>query len=102
MEARESYLWISSTSKAVLQEIHDTLLQANFKASEADLCLLYKEDQETGVCIMLIYINDMLIVGKTKAIEDAIQVLQQSFEVRKPTMLEAYLGMQVIKGKNGK
>ena len=45
------------------KNIHDSLLQANFKASEADPCLVYKEDQETGVCIMLIYINDMLIVG---------------------------------------
>ena len=51
---------------------------------------------------MLIYIDDMFIVGKTKAIEDAIQVLQQSFEVKKPTTLEDYLGVQVIKNKNGK
>ena len=51
---------------------------------------------------MLIYINGMLIVGMTKAIEDAIQVLQQSFEVKKPTMLEDYLGVQVIKSKNSK
>ena len=50
---------------------------------------------------MLIYINDMLIVGKTKAIENAIQVLQQSFEVKKPTTLEDYLGVQVITSKNG-
>ena len=61
-----------------------------------------KEDQEIGVCIMLIYINDMLIVGKTKAIKDVIQVLQQSFEVKKPATLEDYLGVQVIKSKNDK
>ena len=82
--------------------IHDALIQANFKASEADPCLVYKDDQETGVCIMLIYINDMLIVGKTQAVEDAIQVLQQSFEVKKPMTLEDYLGVQVIKIKDGK
>ena len=50
---------------------------------------------------MLIYINDMLIVGRTGAIKDAIQVHQQSFEVKKPTMLEHYFGVQVIKSKNG-
>ena len=43
-------------------------------SSEADPCLVYKEDQ-TGVCIMLIYIDDMLIVGNTKALDEAIQVL---------------------------
>ena len=31
---------------------------------------------------MLIYIHDMLIVGNTEAVDEAIQVLQQSFEVR--------------------
>ena len=34
-----------------------------------------------GVCIMLIYMDDMLIVGNTEAVDEAIQVPQQSFEV---------------------
>ena len=50
---------------------------------------------------MLIYIDDMLIVGKAQAVKDAIQVLQQSFEVKKPKTLEDYLGVQVIKSKDG-
>ena len=89
-------------ARQFFKKICDAVLQADFKASEADPCLVYKEDQGTGVCIMLIYIDDMLIVGKTKAVEDAIQVLQQLFEVKKPTILEDYLGVQVIKSKNGK
>ena len=39
---------------------------------------------------MLIYINDMLIAGKRKAVDEAIQVLHQSFEVKPPTKLEDY------------
>ena len=89
-------------ARQFFKNIHNALLQANFKASEADPCLVYKDDQETGVCIMLIYIDDMLIVGMSQAVKDAIQVLQQSFEVRKPTTLEDYLRVQVIKGKDGK
>ena len=50
---------------------------------------------------MLIYINDMLIVGKREAVNDAIQLLQQSFEVKPPETFENYLGVQVIKTKNG-
>ena len=42
-----------------------------FKLSEADPCMLYKED-EKGVCIIIIYIDDMLIIGKEEAIDDAI------------------------------
>ena len=51
---------------------------------------------------MLIYIDDMLIVGTKEVIDKAIQVLQQSFEVKAPTTLEDYLGVQVIKSNNSK
>ena len=34
---------------------------------------------------MLIYIDDMLIGGTTEAVNEAIQILQQSFEVKAPT-----------------
>ena len=41
--------------------------EGGFKLSEADPCMLYKED-EKGVCIIIIYIDDMLIIGKEEAI----------------------------------
>ena len=47
--------------------------EGGFKPSEADPCLLYK-DNEKGVCIIIIYIDDMLIIGKEEAIDDAIKV----------------------------
>ena len=50
---------------------------------------------------MLIPIDDMLIVGNTEAVNIAMQILQQLFEVKAPTTLEDYLGVQVIKSKNG-
>ena len=46
--------------------------------------MLYKED-EKGVCIIIIYIDDMLIIGKEEAIDDAIRVLQGHFQVKDPT-----------------
>ena len=55
---------------------------------------LYKED-EKGVCIIIIYIDDMLIIGKEEAIDDAIKVLQGHFQVKDPTSLEDYLGVQM-------
>ena len=50
---------------------------------------------------MLIYIDDMLIVGNTESVNEAIQILQQLVEVKAPTTLEDYLGVQVLKSKNG-
>ena len=34
-----------------------------FKMSPADPCMLFKEN-ELGVCIILMYVDDMLIIGK--------------------------------------
>ena len=64
--------------------------------SEADPCMLYKED-EKRVCIIIIYIDDMLIIGKEEAIDDAIKVLQGHFQVKDPTSLEDYLGVHMCK-----
>ena len=55
-----------------------------FKLSEADPCILYKED-EKGVCIIIIYIDDMLIIGKEEAIDAVIKVLQGHFQMKDPT-----------------
>ena len=56
------------------KRIQDSLVQPGFKSSEAGPCLVCKEDQ-IGVCIMLIYIDDMLIVGNAEVVNEAIQIL---------------------------
>ena len=63
--------------------------------------MLYKED-EKGVCIIIIYIDDMLIIGKEEAIDDAIKLLQGHFQVKDPTSLEDYLGVQIVQSDDGK
>ena len=72
-----------------------------FQLSEADPCMLYKEDVK-GVCIIIIYIDDMLIIGKEEAIDDAIRVLQGHFQVKDPTSLEDYLGVHIVQNDDGK
>ena len=41
------------------KKIVDKMQEAGFQLSEADPCMLYKED-ERGLCIIIIYIDDML------------------------------------------
>ena len=83
------------------KKIVDKMQEGGFKLSEADPCMLYKED-EKGVCIIIIYIDDMLIIGKEEAIDDAIRVLQGHFQVKDPTGLEDYLGVQIVQSDDGK
>ena len=43
----------------------------------------------------------MLIIGKEETIDDAIRVLQGQFQVRDPTSLEDYLGVQIVRSDDG-
>ena len=83
------------------KKIVDKMQEGGFKLIEADPCMLYKED-EKGVCIIIIYIDNMLIIGKEEAIDDAIKVLQCHFQVKDPTSLEDYLGVQIVQSDDGK
>ena len=83
------------------KKIVDKMQGGGFQLSEADPCMLYKED-EKGVCIIIIYIDDMLIIGKEEAIDAAIKVLQGHFQVKDPTSLEDYLGVQIVQSDDGK
>ena len=77
------------------KKIVDKMQGGGFKLSEADPCMLYKEDEKGG-CIIIIYIDDMLII------DDAIKVLQGHFQVKDPTSLEDYLGVQIVQIDDGK
>ena len=44
----------------------------------------------------------MLIIGKEEAIDAAIKVLQGHFQVKDPTSLEDYLGVQIVHSDDGK
>ena len=77
------------------------MIEVGLKLIEADPCMLCKQD-EKGVCIIIICIDDTIIIGKEEAIDDAIRVLQGQFQVQHPTSLEDYLGVQIVQSDDGK
>ena len=48
------------------------------------------------------YIDDLLIISKPETNESTIIDLNQYFDIKKPTTLDDYLGVQVIKSKDQK
>ena len=83
------------------KKIVENMQEGGFQLSKADPCMLYREDQR-GSCIIIIYIDDMLIIGKEEAIDAAIKVLQGHFQVKDPTSLEDYLGVEIVQSDDGK
>ena len=83
------------------KKVVDKMQEVGFQLSEADPCMLYRED-ERGISIIIIYIDDMLIIGKDEAIDAAIKVLQGHFQFKDPAGLEEYLGVQIVQCDDGK
>ena len=83
------------------KKIVDKMQEGGFQLSEADLCMLYRED-ESGVCIIIIYIDDMLIIGREEAITTVIKALQGHFQVKYNNKFGKYLGVKIVQSDNDK
>ena len=64
-----------------------------FQVSPADACMLFKEN-ELGVCIIIMYVDDMLIIGKKEHIQDFVSKIQKEFSVKIQHNLADYLGCE--------
>ena len=64
-----------------------------FQVSTADPCMLFKEN-ELGVCIIIMYVDDMLIIGKNEKIQHFASKIQKEFSVKIQHNLADYLGCE--------
>ena len=64
-----------------------------FKVIPADPCKLFKEN-ELGVCIIIMYVDDMLIIGKKEQIQEFATKIQKEFSVKMQHNLADYLGCE--------
>lgn len=72
IEGKEDYVCLLQRSlyglkqapKSWNDEINDTLIQMNFKRNRADPCLYQKKFTNGDECILLIYVDDILIMSK--------------------------------------
>ena len=73
----------------------DTIKQESFgfQVSPADPCVLFKEDK-LGICIIIMYVDDMLVIGRKEQIEDFASKIQKVFSVKIQHNLADYLGCE--------
>ena len=64
-----------------------------FQVTPADPRMLHKEN-ELGVCIIKMYVDDMLIIGKKEQIQDFAAKIQKEFSVKIQHKLTDYLGCE--------
>ena len=64
-----------------------------FTVSPADPCMLFKENN-LGICIIIMYVDDMLIIGKKEQIQEFATKIQKEFSVEIQHYLADYLGCE--------
>ena len=64
-----------------------------FQVSPADPCMLFKQN-ELGICIKIMYVDDMLIIGKKEQIQEFTNKIQKKFSVKIQHNLADYLGCE--------
>ena len=50
-----------------------------FTVSPADPCMLFKEN-ELGICIFIMYVDDMLVIGKNEQIQEFAKRYKRNFQ----------------------
>ncbi|KAL7566018.1 hypothetical protein ACA910_011037 [Epithemia clementina (nom. ined.)] len=79
----------------------DQLKKWGFELSKADPCLLCRKD-EKGTCIVIMYVDDILVVGDRLALEDLKEKFMKAFSVKVEYTLKDYLGCELVMHKNKK
>ena len=64
-----------------------------FQVSPVDPYMLFKENDH-GVCIIIMYVDDILIIGKREQIQDFASKIQKEFSVKIQHNLTDYLGCE--------
>jgi Reverse transcriptase (RNA-dependent DNA polymerase) len=73
----------------------------NYTQSDSDHTLFYKHNQGR-VIILIIYVDDMIITGNdTKEIESLEERLSKEFEMKSLGGLKYFLGIEVMRSKQG-
>ena len=72
-----------------------------FNTSKANLCLMYKKN-EKGICIMSIYVDENFLVGHEEALDEAIDQIEFTFNIKTQTEENDYLGCDFFISKDNK
>jgi len=81
------------------KHLSDALITLGFKPCESDPCLIYRVNKN-GLCIILMYIDDNLIVGIHAAIEQVTDEIKKIFNFTISPEATEYLWCEIYVSKD--
>ncbi|WVZ01025.1 hypothetical protein V8G54_027094 [Vigna mungo] len=95
-ELGKEHLGVSSEEKQWYKKFDSFMIQHNFKKTSADHCVFVKHYENGKSIIFLLYVDDMLIVGKNKIKITALKnALSKSFAMKDLGAMKKILGMKI-------
>ena len=91
---RKVLYWLKQAPRAWYSRIDTYLQQSGFKKSEADLNLYYLVDGEDPI-ILVLYVDNLFIIGEERLIERCKLGLASEFEMKDISLMHYVLGMEV-------
>ena len=64
-----------------------------FQVSPADTCMIFKQN-ELGICIIIMYVDDSLIIGEKEQMQEFTTQIQKEFSVKIQHNMADYLGCE--------
>ena len=88
-------LWLVSSSQTIWKKFVNTAKKESFglQVSPVDPCMQFKQN-EWGTCIIVMYVDDMLITGKKEQIQEFTTKIQKEFSAKIQYNLADYLGCE--------
>ena len=83
-------------------KINKTLLKLNFIRSKSEPCVYYKKDNRGNIlCILAIYVDDIIISGKKDEINFVKTEIKKVFDLSDIGPVDFIIGIKFIKIKDG-
>lgn len=92
LKLKRALYGLTESPKCWNETIDDFAKNNGFQRSEYDYCMYYKND-----CWMLIYVDDILIIGNG---DDIIKELKQKFNAKNLGKMERFLGMEIQRNED--
>lgn len=97
----KSIYGLKQAAKSWNDALHQVLIAAEFRQSNADPCLYSK--LTNGIwCYVLVYVDDILVASsQTELLDEVQKLLASKFSINNLGLIKSYLGLDISKDKNG-
>ncbi|KAG7536931.1 Reverse transcriptase RNA-dependent DNA polymerase [Arabidopsis suecica] len=101
LRLRKAIYGLKQSPRAWYHKLSSTLLANGFKKSHSDHTLFTKQDNQ-GIVVVLVYVDDLIISGSNKEGIQAIKTsLHSAFDIKDLGVLKYFLGIEVCRSKEG-